>query len=104
MNRGDTPARRNLLMHRLTRSWTVWAVGISLIFAAAARPAAAQTLTTGTLSGVITDQQGGVLPGVAVVAVHEPTGTRYEAISVSDGRFYIPNVRPGGPYTITATL
>ena len=69
-----------------------------------ARPAAAQTLTTGTLSGVVADQQGGVLPGVTITAVHEPTGTRYETVTGADGRFQIPNVRVGGPYTVTATL
>ena len=67
-------------------------------------PAAAQTLTTGTLSGVAVDQQGGVLPGVTVTAVHEPTGTRYEAVTGGDGQFQVPNVRVGGPYTLTAAL
>ncbi len=82
----------------------VCAIGATLALLCAARPARAQTLTTGTLSGVVTDQQGGVLPGVSVVAVHEPTGTRYETVSGGDGRFQIPNVRVGGPYTVTATL
>ena len=69
-----------------------------------AGPVSAQTLTTGTLSGTILDQQGGVLPGVTVSAVHEPTGTQYTAVTDGDGRFQILNVRVGGPYTLTAAL
>jgi hypothetical protein len=69
-----------------------------------AGPAAAQTVTTGTLSGIASDQQGGALPGTAISAVHQPTGTIYEAITGADGQFQILNVRVGGPYTVTATL
>jgi hypothetical protein len=67
-----------------------------------AAPLAAQT--TGTLSGTITDQTGAVLPGVNVVAVLTSTGTTYEAVSDGEGHFSIPNVRVGGPYTLTAAL
>ena len=70
----------------------------------AARPALAQTLTTGTLSGSIVDQQGGALPGVTVNAVHDPTGTQYAATTDGEGRFQMLNVRVGGPYSVTATL
>ena len=63
-----------------------------------------QTVTSGAIAGIAVDQQGGVLPGVSVSAVHVPTGTSYEAVTDSDGNFTIPNVRVGGPYTIKATL
>jgi hypothetical protein len=71
---------------------------------AGSRPAAAQTVTTGSLSGAIVDPQGGVLPGVTVTAVHEPTGTQYTGVTDGQGHFELPNVRVGGPYAITATL
>jgi hypothetical protein len=64
---------------------------------------AAQTVTTGNLSGVVTDAQGGVLPGAAIVATHTPTGTSYEAVSDSEGRFNILNVRVG-PYSVAVTM
>lgn len=67
-------------------------------------PAFAQAVTTGTLSGTVTDQQGGILPGVSIAAVHEPTGTEYTSVTDTDGRFQIPNVRVGGPYSVTASL
>ncbi len=69
-----------------------------------ARPAMAQTITTGTISGSVVDAQGGVMPGATVVAVHTPTGTSYEAVAQSDGRFTLLNVRVGGPYTVTVKM
>jgi outer membrane receptor for ferrienterochelin and colicin len=61
--------------------------------------------TTGALTGVVLTQgDDSALPGVTVEAVHVPTGTRYTGYTGSNGRFTIPNVRVGGPYTVTATL
>jgi len=65
---------------------------------------AAQGVTSGALSGTVTDQDGGRLPGVTVEAVYQPTGTRYTVVSNADGLYRIPNARVGGPYTVTATL
>jgi hypothetical protein len=55
-----------------------------------------------TLTGVITDSTGGVLPGVTVVAVNADNGNRFEAVSDERGIYRIP-VRVGA-YTITAEL
>jgi hypothetical protein len=78
------------------------------LFAAAsflgAVPASAQTVTTGSLTGAVTDQQGGLLPGATVSAVHTPTGTTYSAVTQTNGRYSILNARVGGPYTVTVTL
>ena len=63
----------------------------------------AQNATTGTLGGVVRDAQMGVLPGAGVVAVHAPTGTRYEAFTRADGRFDLLNAQVG-PYEIEITL
>src|SRR5262245_49247985 len=67
-------------------------------------PAYAQGVTTGAVTGVVSDAQSAVLPGVSVSAVHLPSGTSYEAVTQADGRFFIPGMRVGGPYRITATL
>jgi hypothetical protein len=68
------------------------------------RPCAAQTVTTGTLSGSVQDQQGGALPGANITAIHQPTGTKYETVTDAEGRFQILNVQIGGPYALTAAL
>ena len=67
-------------------------------------PASGQNVTTGTITGVVSDQQGGVLPGATVTAVHQPTGTSYEAVSQGDGRYSLLNVRVGGPYQVVVAL
>ena len=67
--------------------------------------AAGAQVTTGTLAGRVTaESDGSMLPGVTILAVHEPTGTTYNATVGDDGRFALPNVRVGGPYRVTAML
>jgi hypothetical protein len=71
---------------------------------AVAGTAAAQGVTNGSIAGVVNDSQGAVVPGATVTAVHEPSGTSYEAVTQADGRFTIPAMRVGGPYKVTASL
>lgn len=66
--------------------------------------ASSQGVTTAALIGTVTDTQGQPLPGANVIAVHTPSGTSYGAASRADGRFDLPNLRVGGPYTVTATF
>ena len=63
-----------------------------------------QGVTTGSLSGVVTDAAGLTLPGATILAVHEPSGTRYGTATFADGRFNIVGMRVGGPYTITVSF
>ncbi len=63
-----------------------------------------QGVTTGSFSGEVTDQEGDPLPGAVVQALHEPTGTRYNAVTRANGRYDIFNVRVGGPYKLTVTM
>ncbi len=79
-------------------------VGLALVALALAQPVFGQTVTTGTLSGVVSDPQGGVLPGTTVTATHVPTGTNYEGVTQGDGRFSLQNVRVGGPYRLMVEL
>ena len=64
----------------------------------------AQGVTTSSISGTVVDAQGLAVPGTTVTAVHEPSGTKYEAVTLGDGRFSIQGMRVGGPYTVTASL
>ena len=79
-------------------------VALTVWCAVWAQPGYGQNVTTGTLTGVVYDQQGGVVPGATVAAVHTPTGTAYEGVTQTDGRFSVLNVRVGGPYSMTITL
>lgn len=60
-------------------------------------------VTTASINGRVTDDQG-PMPGVTVIAVHKPTGTKYATGTREDGRFNFPNVKVGGPYTISTTF
>jgi len=73
---------------------------LSLVLAAVALPLAAQSLT-GTVAGVVKDEQGGVLPGVTVTLTGR-TGSR-SAVTDSDGAYRFVAVDPG-TYTVTADL
>jgi hypothetical protein len=63
-----------------------------------------QGVTSATIRGTVVDENGDPLPGTNVVAVHEPSGSRYGTSVGEGGQFTIANVRVGGPYTITATF
>jgi len=90
-------------MNRLVSS-TRLRLALALLAVLVASQAGAQTITTGAISGLVTDESGGVLPGANIEAVHEPTGTRYSAVTGTDGRFSILNVRAGGPYAVTVKM
>jgi Carboxypeptidase regulatory-like domain/TonB dependent receptor len=61
-------------------------------------------VTTATLTGVIEDDKNETLIGAAVIATHEPSGSRYAAVTREDGLFTIPNMRVGGPYSVKVTF
>jgi hypothetical protein len=64
----------------------------------------AQGSTTAALAGNVVDEKGQGLPGASVIAVHEPTGSRYGGSTRADGRYNIVNMRVGGPYKITVSF
>lgn len=59
--------------------------------------------TTCQILGTVTDGKTG-LDGATVVALHTPTGTKYSTTTRKDGRFNLPGLRIGGPYTITISF
>lgn len=66
--------------------------------------AIAQGVTTSSLTGVIKDKSGEVIPGANIVATHTPSGTTYGAASRADGFYNIEGMRVGGPYTIKVSF
>ncbi|NER17146.1 TonB-dependent receptor [Spongiivirga citrea] len=60
-----------------------------------------QGVTTSAINGQVTDNLGEPLPGANVVAIHNPSGTKYGATTDFDGFYRISGMRTGGPYTIT---
>ena len=62
-------------------------------------------ITTSSMAGKVTfeDAKGEEVIGATVVAVHEPSGTRYTAVTNVSGNFTIQGMRTGGPYEVTVS-
>ena len=58
-------------------------------------------VTTASVYGFIRDDKGVALPGATIAAIHLPTGAQYGVTTRSEGEYNLPNLRVGGPYTIT---
>ena len=56
-------------------------------------------VTTATMSGKVTAQDEPII-GATVVAVHEPSGTRYGTVTNVRGQFNLQGMRTGGPYKV----
>jgi hypothetical protein len=65
-------------------------------------PLQAQT-TSATVSGFVTDAQGGALPGATVTLTSRTQGNTLTAVADGEGNFVFTFVRPGG-YTLSASL
>ena len=63
----------------------------------------AQYTTSGLSGKVVYQDNNEPVIGATIVSVHEPSGTRYTAISNVNGLFSIQGMRTGGPYSVTVS-
>jgi outer membrane receptor protein involved in Fe transport len=76
----------------------------SVCITASARSAGAQeTINSASVSGRVSDPQGGVVPGAQVIARQTETNVTAEATTDQDGRFRFPYLKVG-PYEIIVRL
>ena len=61
-------------------------------------------VTTAGISGKVTGASNESLPGATVVAVHQPSGSKYGAVTNSEGRFTLLGMRSGGPYLVEVSF
>lgn len=59
--------------------------------------------TSGRLAGVVTDQNGALVPGADILAVHNDTKTEFRATGSGEGSWSIPSI-PNGVYTVTVSV
>ena len=77
------------------RRASIWGLLFAFAFAfGVATPAMAQT-TNGVISGIISDAQGGVLPGVTVTGRNPDTGVTRSVVTEADGRYRLAALPPG---------
>src|SRR5687768_12795323 len=66
-------------------------------------PARAHAQATGSLSGLVTDESGGTIPGATVEAKNTATGLVRTTVTGGDGFYSLPLLQPGR-YSVKATL
>ena len=86
-------------------SRSAWCRRIALAAAlfVAAIPIAAHAQSTASISGVVKDSQGSVLPGVSVVIKDDASGESQEITTDAEGRYQATALRAGS-YTVSAVL
>ncbi len=89
-------------MRRSVFRWRGAGVFLTLLLLGSSQ-AFAQAGATTTLSGVVIDSTGGVIPGADVGVKNNATAGEFFAVTDGEGRFLIPALNPG-VYTVTVTL
>src|SRR5689334_13926513 len=65
--------------------------------------ALAQGGATSSITGVVSDAGGGVLPGATVVVTSNATGSKFEAVANNTGAYTVPALS-AGVYTVTISI
>src|SRR6266498_3643827 len=91
---------RGTLYERKQMMRKVFMFVVALALAAFAMSAAAQTITTGSIEGLVTDPNGAAVKGAAVTVTSPNLISPQSATSGDDGRFQVLNLPPG-PYKLT---
>ena len=79
-------------MKNLTKSLLTF---VAILFASVSMA----QITSSSMNGRVTDELGPVM-GATVVATHTPSGTNYGTTTNMEGRYTLPGMRVGGPYTV----
>lgn len=61
-------------------------------------------VTTSSISGTVKDDKGAGLEGATIKVTNNQNGAVKLSKTDKNGRYQIPNLDPGGPYTVTATF
>ena len=81
---------------------TRWRLAIGAIVMAAVASVASAQVTTGSVTGRVTDKNGNPLSGATVQVKSPSTGFVRGAQTNLEGRYMVAGIEPGADYTITA--
>lgn len=62
-----------------------------------------QSTTTGSITGIISDQLNHPLSNVNIILTHLPSGIQYGTTSNANGHYTLQGLRVGGPYSLLAS-
>ncbi|HYN81469.1 MAG TPA: carboxypeptidase regulatory-like domain-containing protein [Gemmatimonadaceae bacterium] len=82
---------------------SIVAIG-ALLLASLGTDALAQGITTGAISGFVTDSAGNGIVGAQIQISNRATGSSTRTSSREGGRYLVQGLEVGGPYTIVARL
>jgi hypothetical protein len=57
-------------------------------------------VVSASLEGIIQDASGAVVPSAKVQVINTGTNVQNAATTNTEGRFFLPSLQPGGPYTV----
>lgn len=58
-------------------------------------------VTSSEIKGNVLDKDNNTVPGAHITVLHTPTGRKQQTITNSQGHFFVPQLKPGGPYSIS---
>ncbi len=88
---------RVLMLKLITTAGFILIAGFQILLSA-------QGVTTGKLSGKVTDQNNQVIDGATIVAIHTPSGTTYSTFTDVEGNYTIANMRVGSLYKVIFSM
>jgi len=86
------------------KRWTNKSYLICLFLFVLYSPVLFSQVTTATLSGIVKDPNGAPLPFATVTIEFADACFKQVMATKGDGRFTVPNLRVGGPYTVTVSF
>src|SRR5262245_36134731 len=97
------PPMRTTERRNIVKKIRILLVSFASLLAIFSVSAFGQVGTTSSMSGVVVDSTGAVIPGAEVTAKRDATGADFKTITVENGTFAIPVLDPG-TYTVTVSL